>query len=102
MSRDVTIKQISILSQDNVSVEEHTNMKERIQATDFLHSLNCHIVVDNMENSTSRLYGAFPARFVIIEERVITYQGGIAPFNYHLYEVQDYLRRKLVAADSNV
>lgn len=82
------------------SIRAHRSIDERIAAAKIFESLpkgvagSLEIVCDSMEGDISTRYGAWPERLYIILDGVIVYKGGQGPFDYRLWEVQEWLYEK--------
>lgn len=79
----------------NITV--HQSITERISAAKHLvntRKLNLEVVCDSMNGDVVDSYEAWPERLYIIVDGVIVYKGGCGPFDYKLYEVQDWLGAK--------
>lgn len=79
---------------NNVEIQQHTNLKERCEAARMLEeSCPCPapIVADSMKNEANDAYGAWPERLFIIQQGKIVYEGGTGPYNYSLDEVERWL-----------
>ncbi len=79
-------------------INAHTSISERIAAAKLFCKNKSFpedkIVVDSMKGHITDIYGAWPERLYIIVDGVIVYQGGLGPFEYRLYEVQEWLASK--------
>ncbi len=54
------------------------------------------VVVDDMQDTVGRAYGAWPERlYVVRADGVIGYQGGYGPFEFHPEEAAAYLAELL-------
>jgi len=57
-------------------------------------------VVDDMDDTVGRAYGAWPERLYVIDaDGRIGYQGGFGPFDFHPDEVAAYLARTVGPRD---
>lgn len=58
-------------------------------------------VVDDMDDTVGRAYGAWPERLYVIDaDGRIGYQGGFGPFDFHPHEVAAYLARTVGPRDA--
>jgi hypothetical protein len=53
------------------------------------------IVMDEMSNELENAYKAHPERLYIILDGVISYVGGVGPFDYNLEEVELWLKKNV-------
>lgn len=57
------------------------------------------LAVDGMDDDADRLYAAWPERLYVIDEQgVIAYKGGMGPFDYHPEQVRAWLDRRFAPA----
>lgn len=90
-----------ILSESKVETEMqtsifvHQSIQDRIAAAQLFKAKRnipeLEIVCDSMAGNITDRYGAWPERLYIILDGVIVYQGGMGPFDYKLWEVQEWL-----------
>jgi len=69
-------------------------------AGDFVRRFHYRIplVVDSMDNRADALYGAWPERIYVIDERGrIVYKGRLGPFGFHPEELEAWLARRFPA-----
>ncbi len=82
----------------NTSINVHTTIDDRIAAARLLQSKRniplLDLVCDCMEGNIADRYGAWPERLYIIVDGVVVYKGGIGPFDYKLWEVQEWLAER--------
>ena len=77
----------------------HERFEDRIEAAKALEKsckdmkINGPVLVDFMDNSCNKNYGAAPERLYIILNGKIEYIGGLGPFDYKLDEVEAWLRK---------
>ena len=51
-------------------------------------------VVDDMDDTVGRAYGAWPERLYVVQpDGRVGYQGGYGPYDFHPHEVAAYLER---------
>ncbi|KAK3541886.1 hypothetical protein QTP86_008121 [Hemibagrus guttatus] len=51
------------------------------------------VVVDTMDNSSNRAYGAYFERLYVIKDEKVVYQGGRGPEGYRISELRDWLEQ---------
>lgn len=82
----------------NTSIPVHKNINDRIAAACMLQAKRkipqLDLVCDSMEGNIADRYGAWPERLYIIVDGVVVYKGGIGPFEYKLWEVQEWLAER--------
>ena len=76
----------------------HKSISDRLAAAKLFQQ-KCNvsqleIVCDSMEGNIVDQYGAWPERLYIIDQGIVVYQGGLGPFDYRLWEVQDWLAKR--------
>lgn len=81
---------------DNVQIAVHKSIDERLLAAKTFAEKRKFpsemlLVCDSMEGQVNDRYAAWPERLYIIVDGVVVYQGGFGPFDYKLWEVQDWL-----------
>jgi hypothetical protein len=52
------------------------------------------LVCDSMDGEMMDRYNAWPERLYIIVDGVVVFKGGPGPFDYHLYDVQNWLAER--------
>jgi hypothetical protein len=69
-------------------------LDERLDAARKLELLDphCPIVVDTMNDSANKAYGALYERLYIVIDGVIVYEGGRGPMWYKIEEVEGWLK----------
>ncbi|XP_075395965.1 type I iodothyronine deiodinase isoform X2 [Tenrec ecaudatus] len=80
---------------NNVAIRTHQNLQDRLRAARLLldRGPQCPVVVDTMENESSRLYAALPERLYVLQEGRVLYKGKPGPWNYHPEEVRAVLEK---------
>ncbi len=71
-------------------------MKDRIEAAQVLKDtklLPGPLVVDTMTNEAQTLFAAMPERLYIIYEGKVALQGGLGPHNYHVEDLEAWLKK---------
>lgn len=80
-----------------ISVTQPRSGAERTAvARKFVRDLKVSIptVVDDMDDTVGRAYGAWPERLYVIDpDGTVGYQGGFGPFDFVPAQVADYLER---------
>lgn len=79
------------------SIAVHQSISERLEAAKLFQvrrNFQSEIVCDSMDGNIVECYDAWPERLYIILNGVIVYKGGIGPFDYKLWEVQEWLFEK--------
>lgn len=81
-----------------VSVPVHQSIADRIAAAKLFRAQrnvpSLEIVCDSMRGDMVSRYGAWPERLYVIVDGVVVYQGGLGPFDYKLWEVQEWLAER--------
>jgi len=87
-----------------VVVFQPRTVEHRVQAACALAErldIDIPTVVDDMDDSVGRAYGAWPERlYVVRADGRIGYQGGYGPFDFEPQEVADYLAELLGPPDT--
>eukprot|EP01084_Bolivina_argentea_P024160 45071_1 len=94
---------------NNVQIKQHKNMNNRIDACKLLINLwtkqqqfikhyiannKLNIFVDTMSNDIARIFGAWPERFVIINDNFkVVFKGGYGPLNYSVKAVEQFVTK---------
>ena len=75
-------------------IANHREMKDRISEAQMLEERNPagHLVVDTMSDEVCTCYCAVPERLCIVLDGIVAYYGGRGPFDYHLEEVEAWLK----------
>jgi hypothetical protein len=83
-------------------IKQHKILSDRLSAASILHTklqalvkgrdVEVPLLVDSMQNSASRAFGALPERLVIIHEERVHFIGGRGPQDYSISEVSNSLR----------
>lgn len=79
------------------SIAVHQSMNERLEAAKLFQirrNFQSELVCDSMDGNIIECYDAWPERLYIILNGVIVYKGGAGPFDYKLWEVQEWLSEK--------
>ena len=80
------------------SINVHKSIGDRIAAARLLQAKRdisqLDLVCDCMEGNVADRYGAWPERLYIVVDGVVVYKGGIGPFDYKLWEVQEWLEER--------
>ena len=76
-------------------VNHHKCLHDRLEAAKLLreYDIPCTTVVDPMTNETASAYGATPDRLYIVQDELVVYEGGRGPANYHIEEVESWLKK---------
>lgn len=77
-------------------IKVHTTIQERIAAAKLLQQRRAtgpdlEIVCDSMSGEVVDRYQAWPERLYIVLDGLVVYKGGMGPFEYKLFEVQEWL-----------
>lgn len=81
-------------AKDKAFIKAHKTMKDRLEAANLFvknRGINCPVVCDSMEGDMVAKYDAWPERLYIIVDGSVVYKGGIGPFDYKIWEVQEFL-----------
>uniref|UniRef100_A0A6I8P7Y3 Iodothyronine deiodinase n=1 Tax=Ornithorhynchus anatinus TaxID=9258 RepID=A0A6I8P7Y3_ORNAN len=80
---------------NNVDIPSHRSLQERQEAARRLlaRGPRCPVVVDTMDNASSRQYAALPERLYLLREGKVVYKGGPGPWNYNPGEVRAVLEK---------
>lgn len=84
---------------DGTTICVHKSMEERLSAAKLFvekrkFPVEMSLVCDSMEGQVNARYDAWPERLYIILDGVVVYKGGYGPFDYKLWEVQDFLAER--------
>jgi len=66
-------------------IRKHKSIQQRLEAAGELIKLETlpgPLLVDNMGNDASTVYGSFPDRLYILLDGRVVYQGGVGPHGY--------------------
>ncbi|KAI8510480.1 Responsible for the deiodination of T4 (3,5,3',5'- tetraiodothyronine) [Branchiostoma belcheri] len=79
----------------NADIRQHRCLEERLAAAEMLarYDIPCPILVDTMDNASTRAYAAMPDRLYIVLDGVCVYKGLPGPGGYHPEEVRDWLQK---------
>lgn len=86
---------------DNYAIDTHASIDERVEAAETLKEeagefLNgCPILVDQMDDKASLAYASLPERLYVVQDGVVTFEGGIGPVFYSIEEVEDFLSKNV-------
>jgi len=75
-------------------INHHRGLQDRLQAAEDLLDMEpslSPLVVDNMKDEASIMFGSFPDRLYIVVGGIIQYQGGVGPHGYKPKEVEEWL-----------
>jgi len=75
-------------------INKHKTLEDRLSAANELLKLETlpgPLLVDNMNNESSRAYGSFPDRLYIVLNEKIVYMGGVGPQGYNAFQVEEWL-----------
>uniref|UniRef100_A0A4X2KI99 Iodothyronine deiodinase n=2 Tax=Vombatus ursinus TaxID=29139 RepID=A0A4X2KI99_VOMUR len=80
---------------NNIDIKQHRTLQNRMEAAQLLMDRKplCPIVLDTMDNQTSKKYAALPERFYVLLEGKILFKGDPGPWNYHPEEVRAVLEK---------
>jgi len=81
---------------DKAYIKAHKSMEERLVAANLFvknRGIRGEVVCDSMEGDMVAKYDAWPERLYIIIDGSIVYKGGIGPFEYKIWEVQEFLEK---------
>uniref|UniRef100_A0A7N4V516 Iodothyronine deiodinase n=2 Tax=Sarcophilus harrisii TaxID=9305 RepID=A0A7N4V516_SARHA len=80
---------------NNIEIRQHRTLRERMEASWRLRDKKpmCPVVLDTMDNLTSRSYAALPERFYVLLEGRILFKGGPGPWHYDPEEVRKVLEK---------
>ena len=85
---------IEYFLQHNVVIPRHQTQEDRCRAAQHLQQnfhIPCPLLVDTMNDEAKTIYGAFPIRLCIIQDRKMIYSGGMGPTFYRMMDVKNYL-----------
>jgi len=89
---------MSMNESEGVCYRQPTTLEERVAiAKDFVErtGFDIPIVVDDMDDAAEEAFAAWPERlYVIDEEGVVRYKGGVGPFGFEPGEVDAWLEAR--------
>jgi len=87
--------------EDRTAISVHKSIEDRIAAASLFvakrkfpkddKGMDMWLVCDSMEGQVNDRYDAWPERLYVILDGVVVYKGGYGPFDYKLWEVQEFL-----------
>jgi len=87
-------------------VNVHQTIGDRVAAARLLQQrrnvAGMEMVCDSMAGHVVDRYGAWPERLYIIVDGVVVYKGGMGPFDYRLWEVQEWLAERYGARGASL
>ena len=81
---------------NSYAIRTHKTIEERIAAARVLKERrpDIPVVVDKMDDAATKVYGVRSERLYVIHKGVVTYQGGRGAANYHVHQVEEFLKGK--------
>ena len=93
-SLHLNFPRIFLFQNNDFTVCQHQSLEERIQAAKPLAEQipEIPVYIDNIENTVSEAFGAYPERLYILHKEEIVHEGGMGPFFYNIKEINTWLQ----------